>query len=298
MLNTVVNPMLNLLGGGGNKGNQLVQTGGTLNSLSGTLTPFLVGVLVGTVTDKTSMSDVAPLLFIGMGVFALAFIIISFVTIPEPALGRGKNVKYEHSAWNFRHFVLGAVAIFFYVGIEIGIPSEMIFYINNLGFEGSAAVAGALSAVYWLLMLCGRFLSSIISGKVSTRLQMIIVSSLAIVLLLIAIFLPEEMTMNFKGGEVPMKCAFIAACGICTSIMWGAIFNLCVEGLGKYTEQASGIFMMLVVGGGIMPYIQHNVLALNIGYIPSYWLVVAMLAYILFYALIGCKNVNKNIPVE
>ena len=95
-----------------------------------------------------------------------------------------------------------------------------------------------------------------------------------------------------------MKCAFIAACGLCTSIMWGAIFNLCVEGLGKYTEQASGIFMMLVVGGGIMPLIQHNVLALNIGYIPSYWLVVAMLAYILFYALIGCKNVNKNIPVE
>jgi len=147
-------------------------------------------------------------------------------------------------------------------------------------------------------MLCGRFLSSIISGKVSTRLQMIIVSSVAIALLLIAIFLPESMGMTIKGGEVPLKCAFIAACGLCTSIMWGAIFNLCVEGLGKYTEQASGIFMMLVVGGGIMPLIQHNVLALNIGYIPSYWLVVAMLAYILFYALIGSKNVNKNIPVD
>ena len=298
MLNTVVNPMLNILGGGGNKGNQLVQTGGTLNSLTGTLTPFLVGVLVGTVTDKTSMGDVAPLLFIGMGVFALAFIIISRVAVPEPALGRGKNVKYEHSAWNFRHFVLGAVAIFFYVGVEIGIPGELNHYISNLGFEGSAAVAGSLVAIYWLLMLCGRFLSSIISGKISTRTQMIAVSSVAIVLLLIAILMPDSMTMNFKGGEVPMKCAFIAACGICTSIMWGAIFNLCVEGLGKYTEQASGIFMMLVVGGGIMPLIQHNVLALNIGYIPSYWLVVAMLAYILFYALIGCKNVNKDIPVE
>ena len=298
MLNTVVNPMLNILGGGGNKGNQLVQTGGTLNSLTGTLTPFLVGVLVGTVTDKTSMGDVAPLLFIGMGVFALAFIIISRVAVPEPALGRGKNVKYEHSAWNFRHFVLGAVAIFFYVGVEIGIPGELNHYISNLGFEGSAAVAGSLVAIYWLLMLCGRFLSSIISGKISTRAQMITVSSVAIVLLLIAILMPDSMTMNFKGGEVPMKCAFIAACGICTSIMWGAIFNLCVEGLGKYTEQASGIFMMLVVGGGIMPLIQHNVLALNIGYIPSYWLVVAMLAYILFYALIGCKNVNKDIPVE
>ena len=82
MLNTVVNPMLNILGGGGNKGNQLVQTGGTLNSLTGKLTPFLVGVLVGTVTDKTSMGDVAPLLFIGMGVFALAFISISRVAVP------------------------------------------------------------------------------------------------------------------------------------------------------------------------------------------------------------------------
>jgi len=298
MLNTVVNPMLNLLGGGGNKGNQLVQTGGSLNSLTGTLTPLLVGVLVGTVTVKTSMADVTPLLFIGMAVFALAFIIISFVRVPEPALGRGKNVKYEHSAWHFRHFVLGAIAIFFYVGLEIGIPNEMLFYINSLGFEGSATIAGFLAATYWFLMLIGRSLSSLISGKVSTRTQLTVVASVAILLLLIAIFLPESMEMTVKGGQVPLKCAFIAACGICTSVMWGAIFNLCVEGLGKYTEQASGIFMMLVVGGGIMPLIQHNVLALNIGYIPSYWLIIIMLAYILYYALAGSRNINKNIPVE
>ena len=298
MLNTVVNPMLNLLGGGGNKGNQLVQTGGSLNSLTGTLTPLLVGVLVGTVTVKTSMADVTPLLFIGMAVFALAFIIISFVRVPEPALGRGKNVKYEHSAWHFRHFVLGAIAIFFYVGLEIGIPNEMLFYINSLGFEGSATIAGFLAATYWFLMLIGRSLSSLISGKVSTRTQLTVVSSVAILLLLIAIFLPEGMEMTVKGGQVPLKCAFIAACGICTSAMWGAIFNLCVEGLGKYTEQASGIFMMLVVGGGIMPLIQHNVLALNIGYIPSYWLIIIMLAYILYYALAGSRNINKNIQVE
>ena len=147
-------------------------------------------------------------------------------------------------------------------------------------------------------MLIGRSLSSLISGKVSTRTQLTVVSSVAILLLLIAIFLPEGMEMTVKGGQVPLKCAFIAACGICTSVMWGAIFNLCVEGLGKYTEQASGIFMMLVVGGGIMPLIQHNVLALNIGYIPSYWLIIIMLAYILYYALAGSRNINKNIPVE
>ena len=82
MLNTVVNPMLNLLGGGGNKGNQLIQTGGALNSLSGTMTPLFVGSLIGMVTAQTSMSDVAPLLWIAMGVFAFAFIVLSFVAIP------------------------------------------------------------------------------------------------------------------------------------------------------------------------------------------------------------------------
>ena len=296
MLNTVVNPMLNILGGGGNRGNQYIQIGGTLNSLTGTLTPLLVGVLIGTVTDNTAMSDVAPLLFIAMGVFALAFLIISFINIPEPAKER-KTTVYEHSAWSFRHTVLGVIAIFFYVGIEIGIPAQLNFYISDLGFEGSAAVAGFLAASYWFLMMIGRFLSSTISGKISTRTQMISVSSLAIVLLLIAIFLPESISMTVKGSAVPMKCIFLALCGICTSIMWGAIFNLAVEGLGKYTEQASGIFMMMVVGGGIMPLIQQAI-AQRAGAIPSYWLVVAMLAYLLYYAIWGSKNVNKDIKVD
>ena len=296
MLNTVVNPMLNILGGGGNRGNQFIQIGGTLNSLTGTLTPLLVGVLIGTVTDKTAMSDVAPLLFIAMGVFALAFIIISFVKIPEPAKERNTTV-YERSAWSFRHTVLGVIAIFFYVGIEIGIPAQLNFYISDLGFEGSAAVAGFLAASYWFLMMIGRFLSSTLSGKISTRTQMISVSSLAILLLLIAIFLPESISMTVKGSAVPMKCIFLALCGICTSIMWGAIFNLAVEGLGKYTEQASGIFMMMVVGGGIMPLIQQAI-AQRAGAIPSYWLVVAMLAYLLYYAIWGSKNVNKDIKID
>ena len=100
MLNTVVNPMLNILGGGGNKGNQLIQTGGALNSLSGTLTPFFVGALIGQLSKSTTMQAVTPLLFIAMGVFALAFIIISCVSIPEPNLVKkgAKRVKYTHTA--------------------------------------------------------------------------------------------------------------------------------------------------------------------------------------------------------
>jgi FHS family L-fucose permease-like MFS transporter len=296
MLNTVVNPMLNLLGGGGNKGNQLIQIGGTLNSLTGTLTPLLAGILVGTVTADTSMGDVAPLLFIGMAVFAISFLIISRVTIPEPTLGKA-TPQYEHSPLAFRHCLLGVIAIFFYVGIEIGIPMELNFYVTDLGFEGAAAVGGTLAAAYWLLMMIGRACSSAISGKVSTKLQLSTVSAVAIVLLIIAIFMPESVTIAFNGHDVPAKAFLIPACGLCTSIMWGGIFNLSVEGLGKYTEAASGIFMTMVVGGGIMPLIQESI-AKSAGPILSYWLVIGMLAYILFYALIGCKNVNTDIKVD
>ena len=296
MLNTVVNPMLNLLGGGGNKGNQLIQIGGTMNSLTAFLTPFLTGVLVGTVTENTSMTDVSPLLFIGMAVFAISYLIISRVEIPEPTLGK-EQPKYERSPLAFRHCLLGVIAIFFYVGIEIGIPMELNFYITDLGFEGSAAIGGTLAASYWVMMMIGRAASSAISGKVSTALQLTIVSSVAIGLLLIAIFMPESVTFTFNGHDIPVKTIFIALCGLCTSIMWGGIFNLSVEGLGKYTEAASGIFMTMVVGGGIMPLIQEAI-AKKAGPIASYWLIIAMLAYILFYALIGCKNVNKDIKVD
>ena len=308
MLNTVVNPMLNLLGGGGNRGNQLIQTGGTLNSLTGTLTPLLVGALIGQVTDRTSMSDVSPLLFIAMGVFAIAFLIIFFVNIPEPNLGRNNNVsgeKSKYSAWSFRHLVLGVVAIFFYVGIEVGIPGELNFYLTDDPLCG-AAIGGAVAAMYWLLMMVGRAASTAISGKVSTRAQLITVSVTAIVFVLVAIILPSDIRVSMPGYsvadgfsmfQVPLSALFLVLCGLCTSLMWGGIFNLSVEGLGKYTEQASGIFMMMVVGGGVMPLIQ-NAIGKSVGYIASYWLVVAMLVYILFYALVGSKNVNKDIPTE
>lgn len=311
MLNTVVNPMLNILGGGGNRGNQFIQIGGTMNSLTATLTPLLVGVLIGTVTEDTRMVDVEPLLYIAMAVFALAFIIISFVKIPEPAASR-KNTKFESSAWKFRHCALGVVAIFFYVGIEIGIPAQLNFYLSDASSKGAgiaiggAAIGGAIAAVYWLLMMVGRACSSAISGKVSTRTQIIAVSSAAIAFILIAIFLPKSLTVSMPGYsaangfemfQVPASALFLVLCGLCTSVMWGGIFNLSTEGLGKYTEQASGIFMMMVVGGGIMPLLQ-DVIAKSAGYMASYWLVIAMLCYILYYALFGCKNVNPEISVD
>lgn len=307
MLNTVVNPMLNLLGGGGNTGNQLVQAGGTLNSLSATATPVLTGFLVGTLT-KESFPDVAPLIITGIVIFLAAFCIISFIKIKEPQ-GDLKNVTYERSPLAFRHCLLGIIAIFFYVGIEIATPGMMNQWISREGgFEGAAAVAGSLAGIYWFLMLCGRLTSTIISGKVSTRTQMITVSTVGIILIVAAIFTGEVTTtlnidlgiIKIENATVPLSCVFIFLCGLCTSIMWGGIFNLSTEGLGKYTAKASGIFMVMVFGGGMMPFFQDLVLVqqLGVSYLNSYWLIVAMLAYILFYSIWGCKNVNKDIKVD
>lgn len=307
ILNTVVNPMLNLLGGGGNRGNQLIQTGGSLNSLAGTLTPLLAGSMIGEITKETSMTAVAPLLLIAMAIFALSFVIIYFTKITEPETETSDVVAGIKGALGYRHLVLGIIAIFFYVGIEVGIPGQMIFYLSepvaNGGVLGSAAIAGTIAAIYWLLMLVGRFTSSFISGKVSSRTQLIVVSTVAIALIIIAIVMPASNTITlpgsetspvdllifkFTGGEIPVKCVFLVLCGLCTSVMWGGIFNLATEGLGRFTASASGLFMTMVVGGGVMPLIQ-NLMAGTVGDINSYWLVVAMLAFLLVYGLVGCR---------
>ena len=292
ILNTVVNPMLNQLGGGGNRGNQLIQAGGSFNSLAATLTPMLVGMLVGETTEKSSLEVVQPLLFIAMGIFLISFLIIFFTKLQEPKTEAQNVMDGVKGALSHRHLLLGIIAIFFYVGIEVGIPGQLLFYLTEPvadgGVLGSAPIAGAIAGIYWLLMLMGRFCSSLISGKVSPRTQLTITSSLAIILLLAAIFMPESIKMSLKGAEVPIKVLFIILCGICTSVMWGVIFNLATEGLGKFTAAASGLFMTMVVGGGVMPLIQH-LTSEEIGDIQSYWIVIAMLGYLLFYALIGCK---------
>src|SRR5574344_376815 len=130
MLNTVVNPMLTLLGGGGKKGNQYIQIGGTFNSLMGTLTPMLVGALIGSISKDTMISNVNPVLFIAMGVFIAALIILSFIPITDPQ-HQSSDTVFESSPWAFRHFVMGVIAIFVYVGVEIGIPGTLNFYLSD-----------------------------------------------------------------------------------------------------------------------------------------------------------------------
>jgi FHS family L-fucose permease-like MFS transporter len=296
MLNTVVNPMLNTLGGGGNKGNQLIQFGGSLNSLAATIVPVLAGYLIGEVTEKTQVADVNPALFIAMGIFALAFVIIFFSEIPEPELeavadeaekeGTMASIK---GALSHKNLVFGVIAIFLYVGIEVGIPNVANLYMTSADGLGMAAgVAGTLVGAYWFLMLVGRLVGGVVGGKVSSRTMIMTVSAAAIVFVLLGMFLPKDVTVGLLGATVPVGMAFFVLCGLCTSVMWGAIFNLAVEGLGKYTSIASGLFMVMVCGGGIVPLLQGAVADVA-GYIPSYWVLIVALAYIFWFAVAGSK---------
>ena len=311
MLNVVVNPMLNTLGGGGKRGNQLLQFGGAINSIGATIVPVLVGYLIGTISSETSIANANPALFLAMGIFALAFIVLFSMNIPEPhaAAAVANGVKNSHSPLSFRHFVLGAIAIFLYVGIEVGIPNIANLFMtgsteaNGLGID--TTTAGSVVGTYWFLMFIGRLTGGSLGAKFSSKGMLSFVSLLGLVFVLLAIFIPETQMVNmpvFKAdisfglAQVPMSIMFLILCGLCTSVMWGGIFNLATEGLGKYTAAASGIFMVMVCGGGILPAIQGWA-ADAVGYIQSYWVIVLAIAYLLFYALVGSKNVNTDIDV-
>lgn len=297
MLNTVVNPMLNLLGGGGNRGNQLNMIGGTINSLTASLTPMLVGALIGESLAGKTIVDVNIVLYIAMAVFAVLFFIFWLTPIAEPE-GAGQKITYERSPWAFRHFVLGAIAIFVYVGVEIGVPATLISYLKPYGF----AAAGFVAGLYWLLMLVGRTIGSAIGGKVSSRTMVTWVSLVAIVLMAAAMLAGEKVQVPmltswaFETQTMPLAALLIVLVGLCTSVMWGSIFNMATEGLGKYTAKASGIFMMMVFGGGVVPQIQSMIAAHNC--LLSYVVPIICVAYILYYALWGSKNVNTDIKID
>ena len=304
LLNIVVNPMLNTLGGGGNKGNRLIQLGGSCNSVGGTLAPILLGFLIGGEASKANVSDAAPAMLIAMLIFVIAAVIIAFTNIPEPhmetpeekAARKAGNVqKDQYGPLSFRHFVLGAVAIFFYVGIEVSIPNMANLYMSN--DLNMPAVAGTIVGFYWFCMLIGRLIGSAIGGKVSSKTMLAVTSTVAIIFLLLVMFLPKSIQVTVFDKVIPISMMFMFLCGLCTSVMWGSIFNLAAEGLGKYTAPASGIFMTLVCGGGIIPFF-CGMLAKSVGYLQSYWILVGCLLFLVFYALVGSKNVNKDIPVD
>lgn len=318
MLNTVVNPMLNTLGGGGNKGNQLVQFGGVCNSLAAVLVTIIMGSLIADAT-KAQIADATPALMIALGVFAFAFIVLLLVNIPEPELEISNDNNQvvsgkKYSAFSFRHFNLGILAIFLYMGVEVGVPTYVMQYLTTApdattpGLGINAGIVGMIVAVYWLLMLVGRLLGGMLASKVSSRTQIAAVSALCLILVLLGMFLPADVMVNMPGVDwatltfmtapVPVGIFALILVGLCTSVMWGGIFNMAVEGLGKYTSIASGAFMTMVCGGGILIPLQGKLADVFGNFQMSYIVVLACATYILFYALVGSRNVNKDIPTE
>ena len=302
ILNCVVNPMLNILGGGGNSGNQLIQLGGVFNSSAAVAVYIIMGALIGEITKDTAISDATPALMIALGIFVVAFIVILFTKIEEPEQAP-IDVSLIKGAMGYRHFALGALAIFLYMGIEVGVPTYVNMYLVNTPELGiSAATAGLIVAVYWFMMLIGRFVGASIGNKVSSRAMITTVSIATLVLVLFGMFAPTDVLVSFPGidwgtltliwADVPLGIFSFLLVGLCTSVMWGAIFNMAVEGLGKYTAIASGIFMTMVFGCAVMLAIQAQ-LAQMTDYITSYWVVVFCAAYLLFYALVGSKPVKK-----
>lgn len=297
MLNTVVNPLLNVLGGGGKTGNQLIQVGGAFNSAAAVAVYILMGALIGEVTKDTAISDATPALAIAGGIFVLAFIILLFTKIEEP-----EQAPVETSlitgALKYRHFTLGALAIFLYMSVEVGTPTYMMSYLQTPEVGVSASVAGLIASVYWFMMFIGRSVGGSIGGKVSSRMMVGVVAAAAIALLLFGMLAPASIKVSVPGidwanlnmvwTEVPVGVFAFILVGLCTSVMWGGIFNMAVEGLGKYTAAASGIFMTMVFGCAVMVGLQAFV-ADTCGILVSYVIPTACAAYILFYALIGSK---------
>ena len=301
MLNTVVNPMLNVLGGGGNTGNQLIQIGGAFNSAAAVAVYIILGALIGEVTKETGIADAAPAMYIALAIFVLAAVVLFFTKIEEP---KQEPVKMElvKGALSYRHFALGALAIFLYMSVEVGTPTYMIKYlIGEVGI--SAGVASLIAAVYWFAMFIGRTIGGSIGGKVSSRAMVSTVAVAAIALLAFGILSPASWTVNVPGVdwanlsmiwvEVPIGVAAFICVGLCTSVMWGGIFNMAVGGLGKYKAAASGIFMTMVFGCAVLVAVQAFVIDVTGSILGSYIIPLICAGYILFYALVGSKPAQK-----
>ena len=300
ILNCVVNPMLNLLGGGGNSGNQLIQIGGVFNSSAAVACYILMGALISDAT-KAKIADATPALMIALAIFVVAFIVILFTKINEPEQAP-VQVSLIKGAMGHRHFALGALAIFLYMGIEVGVPNAVQQMLTSAPYSIPAGTVGMIVAVYWFMMLIGRFVGASIGSKVSSRAMVTTVSVATLVLVLFGMYAPADVLVAFPGvdwgkleliwQDIPVGIFSFLLVGLCTSVMWGAIFNMAVEGLGKYTAVASGIFMTMVFGCAVMMGIQGYVADLT-NYMTSFWVVVFCAAYILFYAVVGSKPAKK-----
>lgn len=289
MLNTTANPLLNTLGGGGNGGNRLVQYGCTFNSVGGMSSPLILGFLIGNEVAKANVLDALPVQVAALLFFVFGFFVIMRSDIPEPHLEPDAPSPWRDvaAAFRCRRFALGALAMFLFEPVECGICNMVNLYLTAEGTPAyaGAVVGGAMVSAYCALMMVGRFGAGIFGRRVSPRTMVGVAAAVAIVLLAAAATVPfVKVAVPLSSVELPVSALLMVACGLCISVMFGGIFNLATEGLGRLVPVASGITMSLVSGGALLAVV--GVVADRFGILSSCWVFAAFLGYILFFAVV------------
>lgn len=293
ILQVVINPYLTACYVKGTQPIQRMAIGGSANSIGTTIAPFFV---TGIVFGGLAMEDVqvsqlmVPFLSL-MAVIGLVVIILLKLSLPDIQGTKAEaGEKLEKSVWSFSHLTLGVIAIFFYVGVEVCIGANINLYAieqeatnGPFSFFGNSsltlfginfAIPALMATLYWGGMLIGRLVGSSLS-TVPPRTQLVITTVSATILTLLAILFNNPWLLT--------------AVGLFHSIMWGAIFTLSVAKLGKYTSVASGVFMIGVVGGAILPLLQGMIADAINGWRWSWFIVIFGEAFMLYYALIGSR---------
>jgi FHS family L-fucose permease-like MFS transporter len=273
IMQVVINPYLTACHIAGTQPVQRLAIGGASNSIGTTIAPYFVTMLVfgslsaSEIEISRLMLPFAALAIIMCAVAASLFK-LSMPDIAETKTSSGETL--ERSVWSFKHLKLGVIAIFFYVGVEVCTGANINLYAAELGHSDPALLA----TIYWGAMLVGRLIGSSLN-RVSPRMQLICTTIATAILVMLSA------CMN--------NAWMLAAAGLFHSIMWGAIFTLAVNKLGKYTSAASGVFMIGVVGGAILPLLQ-GIIADIAGSWRWSWLMIALgEIYMLYYALHGSR---------
>jgi len=275
ILQVVINPYLTACNVKGTQPVQRLNIGGSSNSIGTTVAPFFVtGIVFGGLSMEKVEVKQLMIPFIGlMVVIAIVTFILSKLSLPDiKGTKTEKGEKLEKSVWSFSHLTLGVIAIFFYVGVEVAIGANINLFAISLGglFASQAAI---MATLYWGGMLVGRLISSSLS-KITPQVQLAVTSIMATIFTIAAIVFNNPWLLVIVG--------------LFHSVMWGAIFTLSVHKLGKYTSVASGVFMIGVLGGAVIPLIQGG-LADAFGWRWTWFLVILGEAFILYYALSGSK---------
>jgi FHS family L-fucose permease-like MFS transporter len=283
-LQTSVNPYVTILGPEESAPIRLT-LGQALNSLGGTLAPLVAGAFILTDSQKmitpAAIADTVrgPYIAIAAALLVLG-LAVAFSHLPAVVSSHSEASHKEaagRSIWSYRHTVLGALGIFAYVGVEVGLASIAVNYFNSQGIS-SAKTASFLVSLYWLGSLVGRLLGSWILTKIKSGKLLGIFGFAATAMLLISMC---------SSGQVAIWT--LVLCGFFNSIMFPNIFALGVAGLGPMTSRGSGLITTAIVGGAVIPYLLGK-LADLVGIQHALVLPILCYLFIAYYGLVGSKQ--------